>query len=52
VLAATIEALETGIGFSFATGRLPAGLPTNSLADYSLFRPPITHNGAQVIAGI
>ena len=51
VLAATVAALETGIGFSFATGRLPAGLPTSALAHYSLFGPHITHNGAQVIGG-
>jgi Cof subfamily protein (haloacid dehalogenase superfamily) len=51
VLAATIAALEAGIGFSFATGRLPAGLPTHSLTHLSGFGPHITHNGAQIVGG-
>lgn len=51
VLSATIAALEAGIGFSFATGRLPAGLPTRLLGHFSLFGPHITHNGAQIVGG-
>lgn len=51
VLAATIAALEAGIGFSFATGRLPAGLPIRSLTHFPRFGPHITHNGAQIVGG-
>jgi Cof subfamily protein (haloacid dehalogenase superfamily) len=52
-VAAVELALDAGLRFSFATGRLPAGLPdlpVHVLA-HEQFGPHIVHNGAQVVHG-
>jgi hydroxymethylpyrimidine pyrophosphatase-like HAD family hydrolase len=49
--AATVAALESGVRFGFATGRLPAGLPALGLESHEQYGPHIVHNGAQVTGG-
>lgn len=49
--AATVATIVSGVRFGFATGRLPAGLPTLGLEEHEGFGPHIVHNGAQVTGG-
>jgi hydroxymethylpyrimidine pyrophosphatase-like HAD family hydrolase len=46
-VASTQSALDAGLRFIFATGRLPLGLPSLGI-ESPLFGPHIVHNGAEV----
>jgi hydroxymethylpyrimidine pyrophosphatase-like HAD family hydrolase len=48
---ATARVIRAGLRFSFATGRLPAGLPEPAAGVEGVVGPHIVHNGAQVVGG-
>ncbi|SMH50431.1 hypothetical protein SAMN06295885_3535 [Rathayibacter oskolensis] len=50
-LAAARRAMLAGVRFSFATGRLPSGIPLALVEGTGADGPHIAHNGAQVLAG-